>query len=180
MYAPKTLIMWFFSSPSTPKFEFYLFLRQLIRCPNCGIPLFGVTQMDPGTILAAVTTSATVITLISRYYSGVKNAREDVKRFSTSVEEIHSVLQKVQALAKGPEAARLPASDPAVAAIEHSLREIKELEYQLNPKMGGKMMRRVGRRALKWPFTSKQMDEHITKLERRKALLSLALNADQT
>lgn len=136
--------------------------------------------MDPGTILAAVTTSATVITLISRYYSGVKNAREDVKRFSASVEEIHNVLQKVQALAKGPDAARLPASDPAVAAIEQSLREITELEEQLNPKMRGKMMRRVGLRALKWPFTSKQMDEYITNLERRKAMLSLALNADQT
>lgn len=136
--------------------------------------------MDPGTILAAVTTSATVITLISRYYSGVKNAREDVKHFSASVEEIHSVLQKVQALASGPNAAKLRASDPAVAAIEQSLHEIMELEEQLNPKMGGKMMRRVGLRALKWPFTSKQMDEYITRLERRKAMLSLALNADQT
>lgn len=136
--------------------------------------------MDPGTILAAVTTSATVITLISRYYSSVKNAREDVKRFSASVEEIHSVLQKVQALASGPNVAKLPALDPAVAAIEQSLREITELEDQLNPKMGGKMMRRVGLRALKWPFTSKQMDEYITRLERRKAMLSLALNADQT
>lgn len=136
--------------------------------------------MDPGTILAAVTTSATVITLISRYYSGVKNAREDVKRFSASVEEIHSILQKVQALARGADAARLPVSDPAVAAIEQSLREITELEDQLNPKMGGKMMRRVGLRALKWPLTSKQMDEYITKLERRKAMLILALNADQT
>lgn len=132
--------------------------------------------MDPGTILAAVTTSATVIRLISKYYSGVKNAREEVKRFSASVEEIHNVLQKVQALAKGPDAARLPASDPAVAAIEQSLREITELEEQLNPKM----MRRVGLRALKWPFTSKQTDEYITNLERRKAMLSLALNADQT
>lgn len=136
--------------------------------------------MDPGTILAAVTTSATVITLISRYYSGVKNAREDVKRFSASVEEIYSVLQKVQALASGPNGAKLRASDPAVAAIEQSLHEIMELEEQLNPKMGGKMMRRVGLRALKWPFTSKQMDEYITRLERRKAMLSLALNADQT
>lgn len=136
--------------------------------------------MDPGTILAAVTTSATVISLISRYYSGVKNAREDVKRFSTSVEEIHSVLQKVQALVRGPEAARLPASDLAVTAIEQSLREITELEDQLNPKMGGKMMRRVGLRALKWPFTSKQMNEYIIRLERRKAMLNLALNADQT
>ena len=105
--------------------------------------------MDPGTILAAVTTSATVITLISRYYSGVKNAREDVKRLSASVEEIHSVLQKVQALASGPNAAKLPALDPAVAAIEQSLREITELEEQLNPKMGRKMMRSVGLRALK-------------------------------
>lgn len=136
--------------------------------------------MDPGTILAAVTTSATVITLISRYYSSVKNAREDVKRFSATVEEIHSVLEKVQALVREPDAARLPASNPAVAAIGQSLREITELEEQLNPKIGGKMMRRVGLRALKWPFTSKQMDEYIANLERRKAMLSLALNADQT
>lgn len=136
--------------------------------------------MDPGTILAAVTTSATVITLVSRYYSGVKNAREEVERFSALVEEIHSVLQKVQAHTSGPNAARLPASEPAVAAIEQSLREITELEEKLTPKMGRKMMKRVGLRALKWPFTSKQMDEYITKLERRKAMLSLALNADQT
>lgn len=31
-------------------------------------------------------------------------------------------------------------------------------------------MRRVGLRALKWPFTSKQMDEYITNFERRKAM----------
>ena len=74
-------------------------------------------------------------------------------------------------------AVRLPASDPAVAAIEQSPREITELEEQLNPKMGGKTMRPVGLRALKWPFTSKQMDELFTRLERRKVMLSLA---DQT
>lgn len=41
-------------------------------------------------------------------------------------------------------------------------------------------MKRLGRRALEWPFTKKEVDEWIQKLQRLKATVDLALSADQT
>lgn len=137
-------------------------------------------RMDPGTIVGVVTASRTILSLLSTYFSDVKDAREDVKRFSKEVEDIHSILQKVEAIAKGPDAARQPGSGPALTAIEQSFSHIKELEEKLNPKTRQKIMKRVGLRALKWPFTKEQVTDYITKLERCKSSLNLALNADQT
>jgi hypothetical protein len=136
--------------------------------------------MDPGTIVAVVTTSAAILSILSEYYSGVKSAKEDIQRLSDEVGEFRHVLQEIQKQAKNPSVTRLPLSDSSTTAIEKSLSNLKELEEKLTPNKGGRLMKRVGLRALKWPLTSKEVDKYITKLERRKSTLSLMLGTDQT
>lgn len=136
--------------------------------------------MDPGTIVAVVTTSAAILSILSEYYSGVKGAKEDIQRLSDEVEEYRNVLQEIQKQAENSNVTRLPLSDSSVTAIGKSLSNLKEIEEKLTPNKGGRLMKRVGLRALKWPLTRKEVDKYITKLERRKSTLSLMLGTDQT
>ena len=133
--------------------------------------------MEPGTILAVVQISAKVLSLISNYYSGVTKAKADIDRLTKEISTFHNVLQSVErAVQHSP--GKLPAT--SVAAIDRSLNYLTSLEEKLNLTSGGKVMKRVGFRALKWPFTRKEFEELITKLDRDKATLILALNSDQT
>ena len=135
--------------------------------------------MDPGTILAVVELSATTLSCIGKYYAGVKNARADIQRLSNELKGFHVVSQKVQELVQRSQATRLAISTDFTNVAKQSLLDITALEERLDPSKRGRMMKRVGVRALKWPLTSKEVDECITKLERNKLTLSLALNTDQ-
>ena len=64
--------------------------------------------MEPGTILAVVTTSATVLSHITKYYLDVKSARQDRERLHKEVKALHHVLENVQNLAEGPKASKVP------------------------------------------------------------------------
>lgn len=165
--------------------------------------------MDPGTAIAVVDISAKIISIITKYYTGVKNAKAEVQQLFDEMTSFHGTLGKVQQLVESRGSSKLPASAATATAVEQSLRysrlykwesstriavdcfthnansdwcysELVELENRSNPTKRGKMMGRVGMRALAWPLTRKQADDCITKLERHKATLSVALNTDQT
>lgn len=136
--------------------------------------------MDPGTILAVSTAAVKVLSLLFKYFSDAKDAVEDVKRLSDQVENIRGLFLEMEALAQGPDAAKLTASGKALAATSQSLSDIKELMEKLNPKTTHRAMKRMGVRALKWPFTKKQVDDYIKRLESHKISLIFALNLDST
>ena len=136
--------------------------------------------MDPGTILAVVEASATTLSVIARYSSKVKSAKADIERLQNEVKEFHEMSQKVQELVQSSGATRLPISTSFAEATKQSLLDIIALEDKLNPSKGGRIMKRLGIRALKWPLTSKEVDECIKTLERHNKRFSLALIADQT
>jgi hypothetical protein len=54
------------------------------------------------------------------------------------------------------------------------------MEAKLNPGKSRKIMSRIGLRALKWPFTSKQVDKIVSTLEGYEQAFTLALQVDQT
>ena len=58
--------------------------------------------------------------------------------------------------------------------------QLQTLNNKLELSTGRKAMRRIGIRALKWPFKSGEIDTVIKKLERYKQTASLALQVDQT
>lgn len=138
--------------------------------------------MDPGTILAIVQASDRVLSLIAKYYSDVKKAKEDIEDLKTEVEACRDVLRKIQELAQSSDATKLPllASPSLVTAIKGSSSDIENIQNKLDPSKRNRAMSRVGLRALQWPFTKKEMQEHIARLDRHKATLTLALSSDQT
>ena len=133
--------------------------------------------MDPGTILAVVTTSATVLSQITKYYLDVKGARHDRERLHKEVEALHHVLENVQNLAKGSNASKLPNLSSYLK--ESCSPDIKNLETKLDPQKGQKAMMKLGFRALKWPFDKNEVDEYINRLERHKSTIIAILEMDQ-
>lgn len=136
--------------------------------------------MDPGTILAVINTSSIVLSLIAKYYSGVKKAREDIEGLKTGVETFCNVLRKIQELVRSSNAAKLPLSASLATAIKGSSSEVENIKSKLDSSKGKKAMSRVGLRALQWPFTKIEVQEHLARLEGHKTTLTLALSSAQT
>ncbi|MCJ1346681.1 hypothetical protein MMC31_004899, partial [Peltigera leucophlebia] len=105
--------------------------------------------IDPGTILAVSTAAVQVLSILFKYFSDAKDAVEDVKSLSDQVENIRGIFLEIEELAKGPDAAKLPASGRALTAIKQSLSDIEELVEKLNPKTAHRAMKKMGFRALK-------------------------------
>lgn len=136
--------------------------------------------MDPGTIIAVATMATTILSLLSKYVQDVKNAQEDVERLLKQIEDIHSLLLRIEKIAKSPDSAKLPALEKSFTAIKKTFSDIQELVEKLKPKTSQRLMSKVGLRALKWPFTKEQMANYIARLESEKTSLTLAFQTDLT
>lgn len=137
--------------------------------------------MDPGTAIAVGQVSAKVLSLIWRYYSDVKDAKNDIQRLVGELQDLRNVFQKCEEVIQKSSLATKPsASAPLNNTTEQALSDVKVLEGKLDPGTGKKTMNRLGVRALKWPFEKDEVDEWIAKFERHKTLLNLALSMDET
>lgn len=152
------------------------FISQLLTIVSCQAALV----MDPGTILAAVQVSDRVLSLITKYYSDVKKAKDDIESLKTEIEAYGRVLHKIHDLVQSSDATKLPVSASLATAIKSSSSDIENIKNKLDPSNGRKTMNRVGLRALRWPFTKNEVHEHIARLERHKTTITIALSSDQT
>lgn len=134
-------------------------------------------------IIAVIQISGQVINLCRTYYSEVRDAKMDIQRLREEITSLQTVLTKVADLANAPDAAKLSTlgllNQPDGPA-QQCLKELITLAAKLNPGQGKDTMKQFGLRALKWPFSSKDVDKAITTIERHKATFNLALAADQT
>ena len=131
-------------------------------------------------IVALIETSLKVVSLCAEYYSHVKKAKEEVHRFSLEIKAFINVLQNLDKLAQNPRAIRLFTSKALGQDIERCLLDLEHLREKLDLGKGRKTMSRVGIRALKWPFESKELEKSIGVLERYKSTFIAALNTDLT
>jgi Fungal N-terminal domain of STAND proteins len=129
-------------------------------------------------VIAVIELSAKITSVCVQYSRGVKHAAEDIDRLQDEVKSLQDVLQNVKQLLDGPNGARLSASPRLSKEIDGCVSELTTLDQILNPSKSRKAMSRVGFRALKWPFESKAVNEIISRLERCKQLVSLALQVD--
>ena len=58
--------------------------------------------------------------------------------------------------------------------------KLQELKAKLEPGKTRNAMHGLGVRALKWPFTNKQVEKMVASLEKYEQTFSLALQIDQT
>ncbi|KAK4220852.1 hypothetical protein QBC38DRAFT_550409, partial [Podospora fimiseda] len=91
----------------------------------------------------------------------------------------HTLVQVAKAPDPQEAASCIVGRDKALVDIRLQLNEINTtLEAKLGK--GQKLMRRIGFRALKWPFESKDMDKIIANLKRGQDSFTAALQIDQT
>ncbi|KAL8752178.1 MAG: hypothetical protein Q9184_005817 [Pyrenodesmia sp. 2 TL-2023] len=133
--------------------------------------------MDPGTAVAVATLSAKVLSTIWKYYENVEGAQRDIKLLANELEDFDHLMQKFQGLVENN--SKLPVAASLDARIKQALSYLKTLESRLNPGTGVKAMRRVGRRALIWPFTKNEVEQWVARFQRLKETANLALNTDQ-
>jgi hypothetical protein len=131
-------------------------------------------------VIAVIDISGKITSLCFQYSIAVKDAKKDIERLQTKIRDITSLVETIKQLSEGPDKARLSTIHGLSDSLERCLQELKELKEQLDPGKGRKAMSRFGVRALKWPFTSKQVEKIVSGLERYESNFVLALQIDQT
>jgi Fungal N-terminal domain of STAND proteins len=131
-------------------------------------------------VIAVVDMSAKITSLCFQYLIAVKDAKNDIERLQRKVGEIRGILEKIKQLLDGRDKARLSTTSELSNSLKECFRELKELKAELEPRKARKAMSRFGVRALKWPFTSKQVEKIVSGLERYEQAFTLALQVDQT
>ncbi|KAH8653035.1 vegetative incompatibility protein HET-E-1, partial [Ilyonectria robusta] len=131
-------------------------------------------------LLAVVQSSAKVASLCFYYCRDVRNAKDDIDRLQQEATNLKKASESVQLLLKGPNGAKLEASQELMVAAEDSLSQLRELERVLSPGTARKAMSRLGLRALKWPFQNKDAEKIAQGLGRCTHAISLGLQVDIT
>ena len=131
-------------------------------------------------IIAVVDMSAKVASLCFQYSVAVKDAKRDIERLQKKVTDIKNVLEEIRRLLDKQDKLQLSTTRKLLDSLEECHLQLQGLKTQLEPSRGRKAMQRVGFRALKWPFTSKQVENMVVSLEQYKHTFGLALQVDQT
>jgi ankyrin repeat domain-containing protein 50 len=134
-------------------------------------------------IIAVIQLSGQLFDLCRTYYLEVKDARIDIQRLRNEVISLHDVLASVKDLADAPGSAKLSNLDllnKPDGPVQQCTTELEGLTAKLELVQGKDRMKQFGLRALKWPFSSKDIDKVIETIGRHKATFNLALTADQT
>ncbi|KAH6666209.1 hypothetical protein B0J14DRAFT_199342 [Halenospora varia] len=132
-------------------------------------------------VIAVINISAKIFELCQTYVSEVKEARKDIQRLRNGVTALQDVMTDVKDLAEDSSSSRrsvfghLNQRDGPVQQCE---RDLKLLVSQLDIGEGENKMRRLGLRALKWPFSSKDIDKRLQVINDHKASFALALTSD--
>ncbi|KAF2188504.1 hypothetical protein K469DRAFT_767383 [Zopfia rhizophila CBS 207.26] len=127
---------------------------------------------------AIVDISAKIASLCFQYSVAVNNSKKDIDRLQRTVTNIKNVLEEVRQLLDGQDKTRLLTTHKD--SLEECYQQLQGLKAQLEPGKTRKAMHRFGVRALKWPFTNKQVENMVASLEKCEQTFSLALQVDQT
>jgi predicted nucleic acid-binding Zn-ribbon protein len=131
-------------------------------------------------VIAVIDLSAKITALCSQYIAAVKDAKNDVERIRKKVGDIKQVVESIEKLLDGPHKAKISTTHGLFKSLKQCFGQLQQLEEQLKPGKTRKAMNRFGVQALKWPFTSKQVEDTLSSLEVYERSFTLALQVDQT
>ena len=132
-------------------------------------------------VIAVIDISAKIFELCQTYVSAVKEARKDIQRLRDAVTSLQDVMTDVRDLAEDPSSSirsvfsHLSQHNGPVQQCE---RDLRRLMAQLEIGEGENKMRQFGLRALKWPFSSKDIDKRLQVINDHKSTFTLALTSD--
>ena len=132
-------------------------------------------------VIAVIEISGQVYSLCSKYYLEVKDARKDIKSLREELASLDEVLTKVVDLARVPspnQLAILALLNQTEGPVQQCRAQLTDLVVKLEHWQGKDKMKRFGLRALKWPFSSKEVNNCLLVIGRYKATFELALTAD--
>lgn len=142
--------------------------------------------MDPlsgaASIIAVVHISGQVFDLCRTYYMGVKEARKDIQLLRDELTSLQDVLTNVADLAEDRDSVKLSILgllNQPDGPVQQCQKDLAGLVAKLEPGEGKGKMKQFGLRALKWPFSGKDVEKLLATLGRHKATFNLALTADQ-
>jgi predicted exporter len=131
-------------------------------------------------VMAVIDISAKIASLCFQYSVAVKDAKDDIERVQRKVGAITHILEKIEQLLNSQDKTRLFTTQGLLDSLRQCLTELEKLRVKLNPGKTRKIMARFDLRALKWPFTSKEVDKIVSTLEGYERSFSSALQVDQT
>jgi hypothetical protein len=131
-------------------------------------------------VIAVIDLSAKITALCFQYSIAVKDAKNDIERIQKKVDDIKHIVESIKNLLDGPHKAQLSTTHGLFKPLKQCLQQLELLKQQLEPGNTRKAMSRFGVRALKWPFTSKQVENTVSSLEGYERSFTLALQVDQT
>jgi hypothetical protein len=151
--------------------------KELLRIFTHGI-MDGLS--GAASIITVIDISAKVVSLCFHYSLAVKDAKRDIERLQNKVTDIKDILEEIRRLLDGQDKIQFSATRKLLDSLKECQRQLQGLHAQLEPHRGRKVMQRIGFRALKWPFTGKQVEKMVNSLEQYEQTFSLALQVDQT
>ncbi|KAI1527247.1 WD40 repeat [Pyrenophora tritici-repentis] len=131
-------------------------------------------------VIAVIDMSAKIASLCFQYSMAVKDAKDDIERVQRKVGDITHILETNKQLLDSQDKTRLSTTQGLFESLKQCLRDLEDLKTKLDPGKARKTMNRIGFRALRWPFTSKQVDKIFSTLEGYEQKFGLALQVDQT
>ncbi|KAJ3522867.1 hypothetical protein NM208_g12684 [Fusarium decemcellulare] len=134
-------------------------------------------------VIAIINLSAKVVKLCSDYSTAVGNARADITRLQSQLNDLSRCLQGARRLLADPNSKSLATSRGLVDSLDDCKSELDQVQTRLDPGKAGKArktMRRFGLCTLKWPFDSKEFSGIISNLERYNQTITWCLQIDQT
>ncbi|KAH7001205.1 hypothetical protein EDB80DRAFT_879307 [Ilyonectria destructans] len=131
-------------------------------------------------IIAVIDLSAKVATLCFQYYTEVAGAQADITRLQSQVNHQCVAFRGARQLLEEKTSQPLATSRELVDSLQECERELRRLEDKLDPSRARKAMRRFGLRALRWPFSRKEIESVIANLERCEQTIMFGLQVDQT
>jgi predicted RNase H-like nuclease (RuvC/YqgF family) len=130
-------------------------------------------------VIAVINLSIKITKLCFDYSVAVKDAKNDIERIRKKVDDIKHILESIEKLLDGPHKAQLSTTHGLFKSLKQCQQQLEQLEEQLELGKTRKAMSRFGVRALKWPFTSKQVENIVSSLEGYERSFTLALQVDQ-
>lgn len=113
-------------------------------------------------IVAVLDITAKVTTLCGKYISKVRNAPNEIEQLRSLVQALNGVFSKL----------RDKPSNVDADVVQKCIKDLTTIQERLNEQSS---MKRLGLRALKWPFSSKEMSEKVQALERYLAIFSTSI-----
>ncbi|KAL7758379.1 hypothetical protein ACKLNR_012906 [Fusarium oxysporum f. sp. zingiberi] len=131
-------------------------------------------------VITIIDLSAKVSTRCFQYLNAVGNARADITRLQSRLDDLSACLRGAHRVLHGPNNQALAVSRELINSLDGCQSELVQVQNRLDPGKARKTMRRLGLRALKWPFNSKKVSGIVANLEYYKQAIMLCLQVDQT